>query len=92
MYGVIKYTGFKEMLDGRVKTLHQKYMLEFYMIDKTRITNIKCQNKISPIDLIVVNFLPFKSCNGVRKPDNIIENIDIGGPTMVAQRQKNLKM
>ena len=40
-----KYTGFEEMLDGRVKSLHPRYMLAFYMIDKIRLTRSKCPNK-----------------------------------------------
>ena len=85
-----KYTGFKEMLDGRVKTLHPK--IHAGILHDRQNKNHKYQmskQKFPPIDLIVVNFYPFqKVVTGSRKPDNIIENIDIGGPTMVRAAKK----
>ena len=88
-----KYTGFKEMLDGRVKTLHPK--IHAGILHDRQNKNHKYQmskQKFPPIDLIVVNFYPFqKVVTGSRKPDNIIENIDIGGPTMVRAAAKNFK-
>ena len=88
-----KYTGFKEMLDGRVKTLHPK--IHAGILHDRQNKNHKYQmskQKFPPIDLIVVNFYPFqKVVTGSRKPENIIENIDIGGPTMVRAAAKNFK-
>jgi len=86
-----KYTGFKEMLDGRVKTLHPK--IHAGILHDRR--NKKHQNEMSKqnfpaIDLIIVNFYPFqKIVLNSKNPKNIIENIDVGGPTMVRAAAKN---
>ena len=86
-----KYTGFKEMLDGRVKTLHPKIHAGI-LHDRH---NKKHQNEMikqnfPAIDLIVVNFYPFqKVVTSASNAKNIIENIDIGGPTMVRAAAKN---
>tara|TARA_B100000963_G_scaffold140212_1_gene122097 strand:+ start:2345 stop:3895 length:1551 start_codon:yes stop_codon:yes gene_type:complete len=88
-----KYTGFKEMLDGRVKTLHPKIHAGI-LHDRQ---NKKHKNEMSrqnfpAIDLIVVNFYPFqKIVLNTKSPKQIIENIDIGGPTMVRAAAKNFK-
>ena len=88
-----KYTGFKEMLDGRVKTLHPKIHAGI-LHDRQ---NKKHKNEMSrqnfpAIDLIVVNFYPFqKIVTNTKNPTEIIENIDIGGPTMVRAAAKNFK-
>ena len=86
-----KYTGFKEMLDGRVKTLHPKIHAGILHDRQNRAhKNEMSKSNFPPIDLIVVNFYPFQSI--VRKSKsakNIIENIDIGGPTMVRAAAKN---
>ena len=86
-----KYTGFKEMLDGRVKTLHPKIHAGILHDRK----NKKHQNEMAKqnfpaIDLIIVNFYPFqKIVLSSKNSKNIIENIDIGGPTMVRAAAKN---
>ncbi len=88
-----KYTGFKEMLDGRVKTLHPKIHAGI-LHDRQ---NKKHKNEMSkqnfpPIDLIVVNFYPFqKIVTNTKNSKQIIDNIDIGGPTMVRAAAKNFK-
>ena len=88
-----KYTGFKEMLDGRVKTLHPKIHAGI-LHDRQ---NKKHQSEMSEqnfpaIDLIVVNFYPFQRIvTNTKNPKQIIENIDIGGPTMVRAAAKNFK-
>ena len=90
---VSKFTGFKEMLDGRVKTLHPKIHAGILHSRK----NKKHQNEMNkekfvPIDLIIVNFYPFQ--NTITNSTNqkkIIENIDIGGPTMVRSAAKNFE-
>jgi len=86
------YTGFPEMMDGRVKTLHPKVhggILGRRDIDQS----VMAENDIKPIDLVVVNLYPFQQT--VAKPDcdlaNAIENIDIGGPTMIRAAAKNHK-
>ena len=90
---ISKYTGFKEMLDGRVKTLHPKIHAGI-LHDRQ---NKKHKNEMSkqnfpPIDLIVVNFYPFqKIVTSTKNSNKIIENIDIGGPTMVRAAAKNFK-
>jgi phosphoribosylaminoimidazolecarboxamide formyltransferase/IMP cyclohydrolase len=89
---VENFTGSPEMLDGRVKTLHPKIhggILARRDEESHRRQMIKHQ--IEPIDLVVVNFYPFEKT--VAKPgvsrDEAIENIDIGGPTMVRAAAKN---
>ena len=88
-----KYTGFKEMLDGRVKTLHPKIHAGILhdRHDKKHKKEMSKQN-FPAIDLIVVNFYPFqKIVTNTKNPKQIIENIDIGGPTMVRAAAKNFK-
>jgi len=87
---VSDYTGFPEMMAGRVKTLHPKVhggILGRRGIDD----DIMKQHNIDAIDMVVVNLYPFEAA--VAKPDcdldNAIENIDIGGPTMVRAAAKN---
>ncbi|HKP66982.1 MAG TPA: bifunctional phosphoribosylaminoimidazolecarboxamide formyltransferase/IMP cyclohydrolase, partial [Casimicrobiaceae bacterium] len=86
------YTGFPEMLDGRVKTLHPKVhggILARRDIESHRAA--LAQHSIPPIDLVVVNLYPFRET--VAKPgctlEDAIENIDIGGPAMVRSAAKN---
>jgi phosphoribosylaminoimidazolecarboxamide formyltransferase/IMP cyclohydrolase len=86
-----KYTGFKEMLDGRVKTLHPKIHAGILhdRHNKKHRNEMNKQN-FPPIDLIVVNFYPFqKIVMNTKNAKKIIENIDIGGPTMVRAAAKN---
>ena len=86
-----KFTGFKEMLDGRVKTLHPKIHAGILHDRQNKIHKSEMnKQKFPPIDLIVVNFYPFqKVVIESKSPKNIIENIDIGGPTMVRAAAKN---
>lgn len=87
---VSEHTGFPEMMDGRVKTLHPKIhggILARRGLDEA----VMQQHNIDPIDLVVVNLYPFAAT--VARPDcsltDAIENIDIGGPTMVRAAAKN---
>jgi len=87
---VSDYTGFPEMMDGRVKTLHPKVhggILGRRGIDDA----VMAENDIKPIDMVVVNLYPFEQT--VAKPDcdleTAIENIDIGGPSMIRGAAKN---
>ena len=89
---VSDYTGFPEMLDGRVKTLHPKVHGGILgRRDLPEHLATMAQHGIPPIDLVVVNLYPFRET--VAKPgctlDDAIENIDIGGPTMVRAAAKN---
>ena len=86
------YTGFPEMLDGRVKTLHP--MVHgglLFLRENEEHTATAAEHGIRPIDLIVVNLYPFEQT--VAKPDvtlkAAIENIDIGGPSMLRSAAKN---
>jgi len=85
------YTGFKEMLDGRVKTLHPKiYAGILHDRQNKKHKNEMTKQNFPSIDLIVVNFYPFqKIVTSASNSKNIIENIDIGGPTMVRAAAKN---
>jgi phosphoribosylaminoimidazolecarboxamide formyltransferase/IMP cyclohydrolase len=89
---VSDYTGFPEMLDGRVKTLHPKVHGGILgRRDLPEHVSAMQQANIPPIDMVVVNLYPFRET--VANPDcsleNAIENIDIGGPTMVRAAAKN---
>ncbi|CAG9298085.1 bifunctional phosphoribosylaminoimidazolecarboxamide formyltransferase/IMP cyclohydrolase [Celerinatantimonas diazotrophica] len=89
---VSDYTGHPEMMDGRVKTLHPK--IHGGILGRRGIDDdIMHQHQIDPIDMVVVNLYPFAQT--VAKPDcsleDAIENIDIGGPTMVRSAAKNHK-
>ena len=89
---VSDYTGFPEMMDGRVKTLHPK--VHGGILGRRGIDDeIMSANGINPIDLVVVNLYPFEQT--IAKPDcdleTAIENIDIGGPTMIRAAAKNHK-
>ncbi len=89
---VSDYTGFPEMLDGRVKTLHPKVHGGILgRRDLAEHAKTMAAHDIPPIDLVIVNLYPFRET--VAKPDctldDAIENIDIGGPTMVRAAAKN---
>ena len=90
---VSNYTNFNEMLDGRVKTLHPKVHAGILndRLNKKHKKEMK-KNKFKSIDLIVVNFYPFqKTIKNTKNIQKVIENIDIGGPTMVRAAAKNFK-
>ena len=88
---ISKYTGFEEMLDGRVKTLHPKIHAGILHDRRSKSHNTEMRKKKFPaIDLIIVNFYPFQEIvKNSNKTKEIIENIDIGGPTMVRAAAKN---
>tara|TARA_B100000989_G_scaffold61633_1_gene42433 strand:- start:326 stop:1882 length:1557 start_codon:yes stop_codon:yes gene_type:complete len=88
---VSDFTGFDEILDGRVKTLHPKIHAGILnkRDNRSHIRDIK-KNNFEDIDLVIVNFYPFeKTIEQSNKHINIIENIDIGGPTLVRAAAKN---
>ncbi len=88
---VSKYTKFSEILDGRVKTLHPKIHAGILSKRKNRLHQKQLlKNKYEEIDLVIVNFYPFESTlKDSKKHSKIIENIDVGGPTMVRAAAKN---
>jgi len=91
---VSEYTGFPEMMEGRVKTLHPK-VHGGILADRSKedhVSQMKAQG-IEPIDMVVVNLYPFEAT--VAKEgctlEEAIENIDIGGPTLIRASAKNNK-
>ena len=88
---VSKYTDSPEILEGRVKTLHPKiYGGILSKRNNKSHKNDLLKNNFSEIDLVVVNFYPFeKTLNTTNIHSKIIENIDIGGPTMARAAAKN---
>ncbi len=87
---VSEHTGFPEMMDGRVKTLHPK--IHGGILGRRGIDDeVMKLNGIAPIDLIVVNLYPFEATIAKENCslEDAIENIDIGGPTMVRAAAKN---
>ncbi|MGR5148962.1 bifunctional phosphoribosylaminoimidazolecarboxamide formyltransferase/IMP cyclohydrolase [Photobacterium alginatilyticum] len=89
---VSDYTGFPEMMDGRVKTLHPK-VHGGVLGRRGQDDEVMTQHGIDPIDMVVVNLYPFAQT--VAKAgctlEDAVENIDIGGPTMVRSAAKNHK-
>ena len=89
---ISQFTNFPEMMDGRVKTLHPK-VHGGILARREQDQEIMKENNILAIDLVVVNLYPFKET--ISKPDvsleEAIENIDIGGPSMVRSAAKNNK-
>ena len=90
---VSEYTNSDEILDGRVKTLHPK--LYAGILSKRENKNHKKElkkNSYSEIDLVIVNFYPFeKTLKSTKNHNKLVENIDIGGPTLVRAAAKNYK-
>ena len=88
---VSEYTGSKEILEGRVKTLHPK--IHAGILNKRNNKKHKrdlVKNNFQNIDLVIVNFYPFEeTLKQTNNHDKILENIDIGGPAMVRAAAKN---
>jgi len=92
--GIESVTGFPEMMNGRVKTLHPKiHGALLGLRDKSEHTAAMKEHNIEPIDLVCVNLYPFEQT--IAKADctlqEAIENIDIGGPSMIRSAAKNHK-
>jgi len=89
---VSDYTGFPELMDGRVKTLHPKVHGGILALrDDERHQSAMAAHRIAPIDLVVVNLYPFEATvakSGITR-EEAIEQIDIGGPSMVRSAAKN---
>lgn len=90
--GISEVTGFPEIMDGRVKTLHPNIHGGLLAV-RSNPDHMKQleENSILPIDLVVVNLYPFKETISKKDVtfDDAIENIDIGGPTMLRSAAKN---
>src|SRR5476651_2144612 len=89
---VSELTGFPEMMDGRVKTLHPKIHGGLLAIrDNAEHLAAMKQHGIAPIDLVCINLYPFQQT--IARPnvtfEEAIENIDIGGPSMIRSAAKN---
>ena len=91
---ISQYTGFPEMMDGRVKTLHPKvHGGLLHLRDNAEHVAQAKEHGIEPIDLVVVNLYPFEATvakSGVTL-EEAIENIDIGGPSMLRSAAKNYR-
>jgi phosphoribosylaminoimidazolecarboxamide formyltransferase/IMP cyclohydrolase len=86
------YTGFPEILDGRVKTLNPRIYAGLLAVrsDDAHVETLN-EHSVDPIDLVCVNLYPFERVSGTRgvEDDEVIENIDIGGPTLIRAAAKN---
>jgi phosphoribosylaminoimidazolecarboxamide formyltransferase/IMP cyclohydrolase len=86
------YTGFPEILDGRVKTLHPHIYAGLLAVrsDPEHMETLSAHS-VDPIDLVCVNLYPFERVSTRRgvEEDEVIENIDIGGPTLIRAAAKN---
>ena len=89
---IAEVTGFPEILDGRVKTLHPRVHAGILAIrDNPQHQATLAEQKIAPIDLVVCNLYPFEAtvAQAGSTHEEIVENIDIGGPSMVRAAAKN---
>jgi len=87
-----EFTGFPEMMDGRVKTLHPRlYAGLLALRDNDAHLEAAAEHEIEPVDLVCVNLYPFEQtlARGDASEAEIVENIDIGGPTMIRAAAKN---
>jgi phosphoribosylaminoimidazolecarboxamide formyltransferase/IMP cyclohydrolase len=90
--GIEDFTGFPEIMDGRVKTLHPKlYAGLLAMRDNPEHMREAAENRVEFIDLVCVNLYPFERTSGRRGVSDaeVIEDIDIGGPSMIRAAAKN---
>src|ERR1700730_5282711 len=89
---ISEVTGFPEILDGRVKTLHPRVHAGILAIrDNAQHQATLAQQQIAPIDLVVCNLYPFEAtlAKAGSTHEDVIENIDVGGPSMVRAAAKN---
>src|SRR6185312_13160128 len=89
---VSEVTGFPEMLDGRVKTMHPKITGAILAVRENpqHVASLR-EHEIEPIDMVVVNLYQFEkiAAKADASLEELIENIDIGGPTMIRSAAKN---
>jgi phosphoribosylaminoimidazolecarboxamide formyltransferase / IMP cyclohydrolase len=85
------FTGFPEMMDGRVKTLHPRLYAGLLAVrDDAGHLQAAAEHSIEPVDLVCVNLYPFEQTVARGAPAHeVVENIDIGGPTMIRAAAKN---
>lgn len=92
--GISEVTGFPEIMGGRVKTLHPNIHAGL-LADRDNHDHMLTlkEHNIKPIDMVVVNLYPFEEVSGERgvSEERVIENIDIGGPTIIRAASKNFK-
>src|SRR5207302_3148002 len=91
---IAEVTAFPEILDGRVKTLHPRVHGGILAVrDDPQHMNVLKEHGITPIDLVVSNLYPFEQtvARAGSTPEEIVENIDIGGPSMVRSAAKNFR-
>lgn len=90
---VSEYTGFPELMGGRLKTLHPKIHGGLLAVrDDPDHAASMGEHDILPIDLVVVNLYPFEATVAAGKPfEECVENIDVGGPTMIRGASKNFR-
>lgn len=88
---ISEFTGFPEMMDGRVKTLHPKvHGALLAVLDNIEHVKAAAAHQIDSIDLLIINLYPFvETVAKTSDEEEIIENIDIGGPAMVRSASKN---
>ena len=87
-----KYTGFNEMLDGRVKTLNPKIHASIlYKRNNPKHEKTFKKLKFPNIDFVIVNFYPFTKISDKESSENKIEMIDVGGPSMIRSASKNFE-
>ena len=86
------FTGFPEMMDGRVKTLHPRLYAGLLAV-RSNESHLRAaaEHAIEPVDLVCVNLYPFEQtvARGDASDEEIVENIDVGGPTMIRAAAKN---
>src|SRR3954466_16150293 len=86
------YTGFPEILDGRVKTLNPRIYAGLLAVrsNQDHVETLN-EHRIEPIDLVCVNLYPFERVSSMRgaSQEEVIENIDVGGPTLIRAAAKN---
>ena len=89
---IAKITKFREMFDGRVKTLNPLiYASLLYVRDDKKQKKQFLNLKIPEIDLVIINLYPFEKFYKSRKKNEVIEMIDIGGPSLLRAASKNYK-
>ncbi len=87
---VSQYTGFPEVMDGRVKTLHPKIHGGLLAV-RDNPSHLKQMKELGilPIDMVVVNLYPFEEVAAKKAPiEEVVENIDVGGPAMIRAAAK----
>jgi phosphoribosylaminoimidazolecarboxamide formyltransferase/IMP cyclohydrolase len=86
------FTGFPEMMDGRVKTLHPRLYAGLLAV-RSNESHLRAaaEHAIEPVDLVCVNLYPFEQtvARGDASDEEVVENIDVGGPTMIRAAAKN---